>query len=290
MPSLDDHGRLAVATAVFYMPYLLISLLLTLRHGFGRSAGWVFLLIFSTVRIVGGAMLVAAELVTPLNDDLYIGAIILESVGLAPLLLCTLAFLRTCGKGSFNESPRSLQAFRLLGLLATIALILSIVGGVDASSSSASDQSSGTTLRRAGSFLFLVLYVAVVLFHFWAWSWKEEISPHHRTLLAGISCALPFLAIRLAFSVLSSFSKLNLTDSTSSSTSSSDTGIGRFNIVTGDWWIFLVMVLVMEYIVVGIYMLVGTLIPTQKDDTGTYENPPRNYELGSHHGRRYAAV
>lgn len=43
----------------------------------------------------GGAMLVASQLITPINETIYTTAIILESVGLSPLLLATLGFLRT---------------------------------------------------------------------------------------------------------------------------------------------------------------------------------------------------
>lgn len=45
--ALDDHGKLAAATIAFYVPYFAIALFLTLRHGFRRDAGWIFLLIFS---------------------------------------------------------------------------------------------------------------------------------------------------------------------------------------------------------------------------------------------------
>jgi hypothetical protein len=48
----------------------------------------------SAVRMIGGGCLVAAELITPVNENLYITAIVLESVGLSPLLFATLAFLK----------------------------------------------------------------------------------------------------------------------------------------------------------------------------------------------------
>ena len=39
--------------------------------------------------------MIAAELVQPVNTTLYIVAFILEAAGLSPLLMATLAFLRT---------------------------------------------------------------------------------------------------------------------------------------------------------------------------------------------------
>ena len=46
-----------------------------------------------SVRIVGGALLVAAELVVPVVTGLYIGGYALEASGLSPLLLSTLGLL-----------------------------------------------------------------------------------------------------------------------------------------------------------------------------------------------------
>ena len=40
-------------------------------------------------------MMVAAELIQPVNITLYIIAFILEAAGLSPLLMATLGFLRT---------------------------------------------------------------------------------------------------------------------------------------------------------------------------------------------------
>lgn len=47
MPSLDGFGKLAPPVIVFYIPIFIVTLILVLRHGFKRDAGWIFLLIFS---------------------------------------------------------------------------------------------------------------------------------------------------------------------------------------------------------------------------------------------------
>lgn len=112
MRSLDDHGKLGAAVIPFYLPIFVASAVVVLRHGFGRNTGWVYLFVFSisesssrlsgqifnfagTVRILGGALLVAAELVQPVNINLYIAASVLQAAGLSPLLLATLGFVRT---------------------------------------------------------------------------------------------------------------------------------------------------------------------------------------------------
>ena len=108
---LDARGDISIVIIIAYIPVFIFSLLLSLRHGFSRDAGWVFLLIFSvgqypsvlkkdynyltcaTVRIVGGALHIAAEEISPPSIGVYIGAFALESSGVAPLLLCTTSFL-----------------------------------------------------------------------------------------------------------------------------------------------------------------------------------------------------
>lgn len=45
--SLDDHGKLGAAVIPFYLPFLVLSFILSWRHGFGRNTGWVYLLVFS---------------------------------------------------------------------------------------------------------------------------------------------------------------------------------------------------------------------------------------------------
>jgi len=71
-------------------------------------------------------------------------------------------------------------------------------------------------------------------------------------LLAGVSAALPFLAVRVVYTVLSAYS-------------GSKPQLHKFNRITGDWKFYLVMGLIMEYVVVLIYIAVGNLVPMSKD-------------------------
>lgn len=50
--TLDDFGRIAIVVAVLYVPVLILSVILVLRHGFKRDAGWIFLAIFSTSKYI----------------------------------------------------------------------------------------------------------------------------------------------------------------------------------------------------------------------------------------------
>ena len=91
---LDQHGDLAIAILAFYVISLPIALYICLRHGFSRQLGLFYLVLFlPVVRIIGSAMELAAENITPPSIGLYTGAAILSSVGLLPLLLCLMSLL-----------------------------------------------------------------------------------------------------------------------------------------------------------------------------------------------------
>lgn len=48
MTNLNDFGKIAIATAIFYIPIFLTALTIVFRHGFRKDLGWIFLVIFST--------------------------------------------------------------------------------------------------------------------------------------------------------------------------------------------------------------------------------------------------
>lgn len=138
----------------------------------------------------------AAQLVTPVNTTLYEVAYILESVGLSPLLLATLGFLRTMYVFSFSrveifqilimfssvdqQDGRYVRLWRILGLLNTIALIISIIGGTDLTSSDSSKLSQANTYRRVSTILFFVLYLVLAGIHVMCWMKSGSLMKHRR--------------------------------------------------------------------------------------------------------------
>jgi len=252
MPKLDTRGDIAAATIAFYVPVAAVALALTIRYGFRRDAGWIFLFIFSLVRIAGGAVLVAAELVTPQNNSLFSAAYILQAAGLSPLILSTIGFIGLVGQHAYSENPNMSRSFRLIGLLTIATMAMFIAGGVNIRSSKQSDVTTGRTLRRVGAVMLSVVYVLLVIVHIASWSYRYVIMRHRGILLVGISCALPFLGVRVVYAILSAWS-------------TSSPSLARFDPVTGEWVLFLVMALVMEYCVALIYLLTGTTLPLRRD-------------------------
>ena len=85
------RGGVSILEIIVYVPCLFIALWLGFKHGFGRHAGWFFLILFSLIRIIGASFQLASES-HPTTAN-FTGAAILESVGLSPLLLATLGLI-----------------------------------------------------------------------------------------------------------------------------------------------------------------------------------------------------
>ncbi|KAF9243750.1 hypothetical protein BU15DRAFT_71874 [Melanogaster broomeanus] len=242
--ALDTQGILSAVTIAIYVPVIFFAFRIAYKYG---------------VRIVGGALLVAAELILPVVPGLYIGGYALEASGLSPLLLCTLGLLEMTTEGPDGERKYSL-GFRILHLVGMAALALTIVG-----ISTTSSQSASNTERRIGVLIFAALYIILVAGTVVQWMRRGRLMKYRKQLLLAISAALPFLAVRALYSVLSTFSSSTFITTTGTSTSSSDNALAKFNMFSGEWQIYLVMELLMEYAVVLIYTVAGTLLPLDQD-------------------------
>lgn len=82
---------LAIWQLVYYAVALICSIFVSFRHGLARSSGWIFLTIFSIIRVVGCSAQIAT--ITATSDTAETIATILGFLGLSPLLLATLGIL-----------------------------------------------------------------------------------------------------------------------------------------------------------------------------------------------------
>lgn len=90
---LSDRESLAIAELLLYIPLLLITILVLLRHGHTKSLGWVYLSVFVATRISGAAVAIASAK-NPTKDELDLWTGILDSAGIGPLLLAGLGLLK----------------------------------------------------------------------------------------------------------------------------------------------------------------------------------------------------
>jgi hypothetical protein len=91
----------AIAELVVYIPVALVSIFVVLRHGFHRQLGWIYLAIFAGIRI-GGAVMEILSHNNPSNSNDREWALILQSVGLSPLLLSSLGLLKRVYVSQFS--------------------------------------------------------------------------------------------------------------------------------------------------------------------------------------------
>ncbi|KAI0757365.1 hypothetical protein C8Q80DRAFT_1225239 [Daedaleopsis nitida] len=269
---LDAHGIIAVVEIVIYVPILFVGGYLSLKHGFTRKAGWIFLVLLAIVRIAGGITHILSEN-NPTNTTERVVYSIMESSGLSPLLLATLGFLGTVSQHSIDDTPVMTRGTRLVSLVGLVALILSIVGGVNLSSvKSQADLDHATLFRRVGASLFVVFYAGAVLLTCFCWSKSNIILKYRRQLLMGITATLPFLAVRVAYSVLSAVAPYPYTfvDGQQVPVALDDSALAKFSLTSSSWGIYLAMSVLMEYIAVVIYVVVGVITPLSKDELERY--------------------
>jgi Zn-dependent protease with chaperone function len=89
--ALDYRDIVVIVQLVAYVPAFLVALLVAARHGFGRSSGWVFFVLFALVRIVGSCAFLAT--LTNQSVTVYIVAAICDSIALSPLIMATVGLL-----------------------------------------------------------------------------------------------------------------------------------------------------------------------------------------------------
>ncbi|KAF2824621.1 hypothetical protein CC86DRAFT_45165 [Ophiobolus disseminans] len=238
------HARDVVAgiEMVFFIPAALLSIFICARHGFRRSSGWIYTLILCIFRIAGAVCQFLSH--SDHSSGLIQTTIIIDSIGLSPLLLATLGMLsRLVDFINAKSSPRfTVRHFRLLQLLISIGLILGVAGGT-----SSKAQPDGTitisSTSKVGVVLYIVAYVCIVLVYCASIGRVSGVPRKERRVSLAIVLALPFILVRLIYSACAVFLHSHL-----------------FNIVTGNVVVLVVMATLEEFVVVAIYIALGFFV------------------------------
>ncbi|KAH8895105.1 hypothetical protein GQ53DRAFT_779885 [Thozetella sp. PMI_491] len=213
MAALTELNAIAVAQICFFALSLGIAILLASRHGFGRNAGWLYLIVFSVARVLGAAFALAT-INDPTNLSLIAGAATLQSIGLAPLILVMLALL-----GRVQESIRLTRStlvngrvLRIIQLVVIVGLVLGIVGGselssivTDAYSHPNPDGSISYNVpseSRAGTALMIVGFAFVVMLALYTGTQIRDAQAGEKRLLLAVAVAIPFVLVRLIFAAI----------------------------------------------------------------------------------------
>jgi len=128
--------------------------------------------------------------------------------------------------------------FRLLQLLITVGLILCIVGGTSSYSSTGVYEPQATT--KAGVLLYLVSWAILVGIAIFITTRHSNGPRDEQRLVWAVLIALPFILVRVVYSIISVFSHNR-----------------HFNLITGSVVIHVFMSVLEEMVVVIIYLAIG---------------------------------
>ncbi|TVY25999.1 hypothetical protein LHYA1_G005025 [Lachnellula hyalina] len=240
--TLTYRNGVSIGEIILYIPALAIAIFLCIKHGFGRSSGWYFLIVLSLARIIGAAMELAT-ISSPKSVSLYTGSAILTNVGFSPLVLAALGLLSRLSD-SIRKSYKTIvdaRMLRMIELVIFVGLILGIVGGVNAGSNfSKTGHYTPSTLNKVGTALLVVSFGFIIIsIIFISFATPHAEQGEHRLFYAVVA-ALPFLTCRLVYSCYSTFSHNK-----------------NFNLITGNTTILLCVALLEELAVVIIFEGVG---------------------------------
>lgn len=136
----------------------------------------------------------------------------------------------------------SFLILKIVQVPAGIALILCIVGATNVNNAV---QIYSQTTVKAGIIIFAVVYAALVLLDVCAIAVRRATRRGESLLIIAVALALPFLAVRVIYSLLALFS-----------------GDTKFNPITGSNTVALFMDTLMECAVVLIYLFAGFNLST----------------------------
>lgn len=244
--TLSDRNKLSIAELVCYTPALFCSVFLCIRHGFALYKGWIYLLLFSLVRI-SGASVELATIAAPTDIPLLTTAVLLSSIGLSPLLLTTLGLLHRVCKSINKEQPTIINArlIRLLRIPIVIGLVLVIIGS---DNSASYVQKHGTypiqIETKIGIIIIVAVFAAIVTITALFMSQRSNAEPGERRLIYAIVASIPSILVRLLYVLLIFFSNIQI-----------------FSILHGSVVALGCMAIMQELIVVIIYIGVGLTLP-----------------------------
>ena len=161
---------------------------------------------------------------------------------------------------SINRRKQSLlgvKHFRIVQLLVTLGLVLSIVGGSNGDPSQGGGVQVSTT-SKVGILLYIVAYAALCVVCFFSTNNIAKAESGEKRLALVVMLALPFILVRLTYSALAVFVHNH-----------------HFNIIDGSVTILIIMAVLEEFIVVVLYLVCGfTMEKTSPELQGPIASRP----------------
>ncbi|CAG8295179.1 unnamed protein product [Penicillium salamii] len=266
--TIDYRHGISILEIIVYSPTLFVALWMAFHHGFKKSSGWYFFVVFSLARIVGAACYLAT-IAAPSEVGLYIAWAVCTLLGLSPLILGCLGLLSRANDSIMRKTGNAFSPiiFRFVVLVSLVALILSIVG-----STQNSDITHGsiTTESKVALVLFLITWLAVCGLFLLIASRSHSIEDGERRLLLAVGISLPLILVRLVYSFVYAFGHL-----------------ASFNMLSGNVTIQLVMSVLEEIVIVFICLGIGLTLQvrpsaeyTQQTSVSSHQDSQVELESG----------
>ena len=236
---------------IFYVPALVLSVWCCKKHGGGRQLGWFYLIVLALLRIIGASTGIAS-VHNPTNSNLTATWVACDSIGLGPLLLALQGFLKRLNEG-MRRNGLNPQYIQMLSALVCAAVALAIVAACKLYSSDADTASDGQDFQKAAIIVYLVTFLLLAALAAFTAMKRQHIYGGEQRLLWAALLSLPFLLIRIIYSICAAFDN---SSTTFSLISDAHTPVA----------VWAIMSVLMEFIVVSIYLAAGLtlqVIPRQ---------------------------
>ncbi|KAG0649002.1 hypothetical protein D0Z07_5006 [Hyphodiscus hymeniophilus] len=195
---------LYVITLIIFGALGLPTLFILWRHGRHGILGWFYLQLLCLITVIGAIVELKA---IANNTTKSTGVVIINSVGLSPLLLAALGIMHEARRARNKDLRKKLEWFLVISMhiLVSLGLIVMIIGIVKVE-----DKKEAPNTSHVIKFGLLVVFICWLTLCAWAlWSLKG----HPRTdpmfyangtaLLKGVLISLPFIGMRLIYGILS---------------------------------------------------------------------------------------
>ncbi|KAJ5835302.1 hypothetical protein N7447_001328 [Penicillium robsamsonii] len=259
--AIDYRHGISILEIAVYSPTLFLALWMAFHHGFKKSSGWFFFVIFCLARIVGSACHLAT-IQFPSSVDLYIAWAVCTSLGLSPLILACIGLLSRANDSIKRKTDNALppMIFRIVGLFSLVAVILSILG---ATSNPNITHGLVNMKTKVGLIFYLIAWIGVCGLLLLVAKRTHSIEDGEHRLLLAVAVSLPLILVRLMYSFIYAFGHK-----------------AEFNSVSGNITIQLVMSILEEFVVVLVCLGIGLTLQvrpsaeyTQQPSVSTrYEN------------------
>lgn len=244
MVVLDTKGDLAIAELAFFGVAFLFSIAVCVRQRIFKAGGlfWIYLGVISVLRLLGEGCTLYMMINNTYSKALTEAATIASAVGTAPLLLVLMGIVERGAKGLVPN------IFRPIHIVTMIGLVLAIVGGVFQGSKDASRVTIGNDCSKAGSVIFVASFLALGFLTLGAKVQMGRVI--ERKLITASLLVLPFLIVRIAYTVAVSFAG---SDPTS-----------QFYYTNINVWIQIGMMFAMEAVIVIVFTWAGLMEPPRQ--------------------------